>query len=383
MVPVAGTHINRRPHGCPGHEESCDFYVPPGMQRRVTRSYVRPDPTKPLNLLRGGSESAATTRRNGHGSTRPRSRLATMLMRLIEAARFNVVTPDAKPRHFHEQMQALHGAAQGIELLPGVPLSDFLITDTRDLDRLFGCLDQFRGRFKGHPPHGVLLCVADGALENRILAHRRKAVPVPGGSIAVFGEEPPAQQGQERPRRPPYLAACLVGEREAGGPMEVLRAYLHPCLAEGSLFPVDSEYERNTYRTIREVTDWLLHKRGVRVTIEKPLFDIGPAEADEEEADNARVLCIPDFLLKVTNPVAGQPPVVIVETMGYEDDVYRDRKQRTHALMRAVLQGAPLLEDFPGRPDLKDGFWKLLSAILLEGIDRPVPAHRGRQGKWS
>jgi hypothetical protein len=85
------------------------------------------------------------------------------------------------------------------------------------------------------------------------------------------------------------------------------------------------------------------------------------------------VLCIPDFVLHVATPVAGQPPDVIVETMGYNDDTYRDRKRRTHVLMRAALDGALLLEDDPSDPAASAHFRRRLIATLLEGIPRPVP----------
>ena len=158
--------------------------------------------------------------------------------------------------------------------------------------------------------------------------------------------------------------------------MEVLRAYLHPCLTEGRLFPVDSGYERTTFRVIDGLAEWILKDRHVGVTIEKPLFDIGPEEIDEEEAEDARVTCIPDFLLHVAAPVETQPPITIVETMGYGDDVYLDRKKRSHALMRAVLQNAPLLEHLPSQPELTLAFRKRLCAVLLEGIPLPRKGER-------
>ena len=52
---------------------------------------------------------------------------------------------------------------------------------------------------------------------------------------------------------------------------------------------------------------------------------------------------MPDFILWAETDHAIQHGVVIVETMGFADDAYRDRKHRTHGLMSRILAGAPVV----------------------------------------
>ncbi len=63
-----------------------------------------------------------------------------------------------------------------------------------------------------------------------------------------------------------------------------------------------------------------------------------------EDDEDAREPCLPDFLLWSRPVPVGGCEAVIVETMGNADALYRERKARTHALMRRVLRGAPLVQ---------------------------------------
>lgn len=63
-------------------------------------------------------------------------------------------------------------------------------------------------------------------------------------------------------------------------------------------------------------------------------------EGDQE----ARDPCLPDFILWAQADHAVQHEAIIVETMGFADDIYRERKHRTHGLMSRVLGGAPVVE---------------------------------------
>jgi len=240
-----------------------------------------------------------------------------------------------------------------------VPLSEFLCTYAPALPELLAKVERTApARFKRtRRPHGVLLAVVSGASQGRLHPLRGEAIAV-RGSIAVFGE----RDGHDRDgaaewqARAPYLAACLVGRATPDGPVEVLKAYLHPCAGPGHLMLVDSDLERRTLAQLLRLQAWLLRQRGIQVAIEKPLFDIGYAaepaadtvddgkgksrpEGDEE----AREPCLPDFLLWARPAPRGGHEAVIVETMGYADVPYRERKARTHALMRRVLHGAPLV----------------------------------------
>jgi hypothetical protein len=68
--------------------------------------------------------------------------------------------------------------------------------------------------------------------------------------------------------------------------------------------------------------------------------------------------------LEAEHVVKGGAKTVVVETMGYADVIYRQRKMRTHAQMSVLCGGAPVIHhDFhqPGvaasRPVISDFGW--------------------------
>jgi hypothetical protein len=87
---------------------------------------------------------------------------------------------------------------------------------------------------------------------------------------------------------------------------------------------------------------WLCDKQGIRLEIKKPLFDIAGLDDPEDPAIPPREPCIPDFILRAKPAPAGGSATVLVETMGYADDVYRERKAVIHELMTQVA-GAPVV----------------------------------------
>ena len=64
----------------------------------------------------------------------------------------------------------------------------------------------------------------------------------------------------------------------------------------------------------------------------------------------ARPPCLPDFILRVQGEPLGHP-VVIVDTMGYADQAYRERKGRMHGIMSSALDGAPVVDHDFGQPE--------------------------------
>jgi hypothetical protein len=176
--------------------------------------------------------------------------------------------------------------------------------------------------------------------------------PLSGPSIAVRGRLAVFGEGTSRGAdvrvgfavRAPYLAICVLTRAAPETGVEVLSAYLHPCAAADNLMLVDSDLERATLTEIRCVQAWLERRKGVRVAIEKPLFDIMPDGA----TDAAPIPpVVPDFLVGRVEEGPARRPRVVVETMGYGDDAYRARKRGIHLVMQLALGDAPLvLHDF-------------------------------------
>src|SRR5271165_5139736 len=122
--------------------------------------------------------------------------------------------------------------------------------------------------------------------EAEIEALDKKPIPVIG-DLAVFGED-------KILRRPPYLVIGLLTQpsRKAAS-VELLNAYAHPCVAWDRLTLVDSNLERETLALLISCRDWLAKNHNVTFAIQKPHFDVGP-----DETENAREVCIPDFILR-------------------------------------------------------------------------------------
>lgn len=184
--------------------------------------------------------------------------------------------------------------------------------------------------------------------------------------------------------------------------------------------PVDSNLERQTLALLLTLQDWLGKRRKVRVTIDKPVFDLGWSSAPEPVAvagaalssteaflaradevhrasqatlrdlgikhrpggdEEARDPCLPDFILWAEADHRIQHRVIVVETMGFADNAYRDRKHRTHELMSRILGKAPVVEhDFWSPTGVAQGqrdrqFW--LDARWM--VTGPEPARADRQ----
>lgn len=376
LVPVEEFYVRRHyDPPWPLHHLDCDFFSDPSEQRATAKSFRRPLADDEV-LLMGNAKHSGPRRRgipSGQGFSKPRSKLANLLMRLIDRAGLNRRIAGAEDIPIAQQYAALRVAAGGIRMDRGLMLSQYFWTYLPKIgefkDRIARArVDQFP---RGGKPHGVLLCVVDSASDGELHAPGRGSVAV-RGKIAVFAETDGHQASRVtgETARKPYLAICLVGRSFPEAIVEVLEAYLHPCVSTTNLMPVDSNNERDTLEQIMLVQAWLLKNRDIRFSIEKPLFHIdGPGTVlgtDDALGGNASPppVCIPDFILRQEGDARRGNPVVIVETMGFADEVYRHRKRRTHDVMTASLYGAPLVEhdfNYPAgnsQPKRDNDFWK-------------------------
>ncbi len=372
LVPVAEAHIRRHHEPpWPDHDPECDFYRDAAEQRAITRSYARlPDGKRVALLARLKTDERTRPQQlTGRSFARSRGALATLLMHLIEDSGLNQVQPLGGIAALGEQYKAMRRAAQRVEIDEGVPLSEFLCTYPPALPDLCARIARVSPSLfrKSQRPHGVLIsAVADASVGNLRL-FGGEALPV-RGEIAVFGEREghTRQTAMERRSRSPYLAVCLVGRSAPTEPVEVLKAYLHPCVSPGHLMPMDSNHERSTFRLLQQLQAWLLKNKSVSLAIKKPVFDLSSPPLNSGPDPESAIPsgpCIPDFLLATDHVSPAGVPLVIVETMGYADVGYRERKQRIHPLMSESLNAAPVVvHDFhlpadQSQPDRDRRFW--------------------------
>ena len=130
------------------------------------------------------------------------------------------------------------------------------------------------------------------------------------GRLSVFG-------GNTAAVRFPMLMIAVVTKE--GSHVGVSQAYCHPIQREHIWCPVDSDLERAALATIAHSMEWLQREKGIRLAGLKPLF--------EWNETGTR----PDFVL--THEASGAH--LIIETMGFDDADYQERKVRTVGKLQA------------------------------------------------
>lgn len=266
-------------------------------------------------------ETEAVPRVTGRSYGQSRGALATTLMQLIDAARLNVISMSAGISSISEQFKGIRLSARDIQIDDQIRLSEYLCTYLPALPELMVKIAKTpASRFvTTNRPHGVLIMVVADATRGSLRPLRGEPLPV-RGRIAIFGEREghSRQTSEERRSRYPYLAACVVAPAFPGCPVEVLKAYLHPCASTGHLMPMDSDLERRTLAKLVQLQDWLQAKAGISVSIRKPVFDVSPALEAQTAGSQSHPSgpFIPDFLLDAKAAPGGGVKMIIVETMG-------------------------------------------------------------------
>lgn len=149
-----------------------------------------------------------------------------------------------------------------------------------------------------------------------------------GGERRFFPERGVSINGESQEGvRPPYWV-ILAFRRGAGDGLICSEGYVHALFRRNCPVPVDSGLERQTLEGIAEVATWLKGKAG-ELTLVKPLFDI------EVEVEGEKGFVLPDFIIQAKMP-DGREHSVVIETMGYTDDEYCERKTEQHKGMRTL-----------------------------------------------
>ncbi len=203
---------------------------------------------------------------------------------------------------------------------------------------------------------------------------------IEAGSAIKFTRYKPATVTPERGMRiggrdqkhshPPYWVLAVI-DRNRKGEARVREAFAQHAYSSAQPVPLDSHYERRTLAQLLKIVEWV-GKRGVAVTLVKPLFD-----SDVTLASGEVVCCRPDFELEFNEITQGTATArrhrIVVETMGSESEDYLIQKARTHEIMRSrgVLLEHVVLED--SEQDARDeAFRKRLYGRILQlaGVPR-------------
>lgn len=156
--------------------------------------------------------------------------------------------------------------------------------------------------------------------------------------------------------RPPYWV-ILAFRRGSDGNIICSEGYAHALFRLGAPIPVDSDLERSTLESLSVVSEWLKNKPEVPLlSLEKPLFDI------EVCTEGEKGYVLPDFIITGRMP-NGDISKVVIETMGYADDGYCERKVEQHKGMRQI---GSLQTDPPRWPqEAKTSFERHVFGVFL------------------
>ncbi|MGM5019110.1 hypothetical protein [Tardiphaga sp. 367_B4_N1_1] len=256
------------------------------------------------------------------------------------------------------QLAAIRAAAARVDIADGVALDGWLALSLGELRALKERIaDETRdwGRVR---PHGVFISTFDRIENGWLFPGRTEIPPIEvEGTLSIFGEG-------DSGHRPPYLVIGLVTkDTPESRTAAIVRAYAHPCVWWSRLTLLDSGLERDSLDQILNCRKWLFDTFKISMIVTKPLFDVGPVDTDAP-----RKPCLPDFVIRAMGSGV-EHPTIVIETMGYADDTYRERKRRLRPLFEAVdrppgASPTPVIEhdrfraDLPGDPDRR--FWNEL-----------------------
>lgn len=258
-----------------------------------------------------------------------RPRLARLLMTLIEDAGLNTISPVSPlpNQAARTWLDALAASAGAQEFIRGRRLSEIVRFQPAMGEAAQERLMQELERPDAHWPAGKArvfyqIFMSDLVSREHVTfawnGGERRFVPEKG--VSINGE---SQEGM----RPPYWV-ILAFKRGAEGDLICSEGYAHALFRRTCPVPVDSGLERQTLEGIAEVATWLKGKAG-DLTLVKPLFDI------EVNVEGEKGFVLPDFIIQARKP-DGREQAVVIETMGYTDDEYCERKAEQHKGMRTL-----------------------------------------------
>jgi hypothetical protein len=342
LVPVMETFLRRHfTEDWPQHAEACDFHREPVEQAEISASYQ--PRRKNIRLVRSFmiASAASPMRREIASSANRRPQLAALLVRLMtEAGLQRVETGGFKPPPLPEQMRAIWPMAREIHLDKQVRLADALCMSVAKLPALAAQIEAASDETYPHTrPHGVLLVRAQSVRAGMLRTLNGEELPVTG-RMAVFGDRPEDEPGIAVDARAPYLALCIVARPSPGDRAQITAAYVHPCASLDRLMLVDSDAERHTLMLLKNFQYAMLKGSGALVTIDKPMDSL----VSEKWPDGrSRPPVIPDFIVTVRDR-DGSVKRAVVETMGYADEGYRERKARLHPEMQEAAGATSVIE---------------------------------------
>ncbi|KKW89358.1 hypothetical protein [Sphingobium chungbukense] len=338
----------------PEHRTDCPFFRDQATNRITeVRSPLNPadPPAGFFEVLRPAPQNLAQKPEEDLTDDRTRNasipRLARLLWRLIDAAGLNHCQPIShqhRPMSIGDEFKALGQAAAKIEIAPGVELASAFWTHAGPLHskQVYASLRRLSERWPhGHAPQAFLTLFAP--------AFQGSSIDVPGCDPVLIANRVQSPSVRTNVIKGPYLALVVIGQYPESRGFAPLRAYAQPIYSGRRFVPVDSEFERLVLRQLLEAQQHL-NRMNIDLSIEKPVFDrltdFGP--------------CRPDFMIEARSRESGEVRQLIIEAMGFHDDVYLAAKAVTLPRMQQI---APVLPVTP-----KDAERRRIGPMLIDMI---------------
>lgn len=294
------TYYLRRLTSRPGHDAKCPFHLPqapPRIRETVKDSlYAISLPKGLFSAHQQAPEKLAQRPEDIEPDDRSRGvaipRLGKLLWLLLERAGSNILRelPPSGRRagSISEEMRHLKRAAQGLDIAPGIRLSDHLYTNAIDYEkrrvhaRLRAAAETWPPEFA---PQAFLLLEASEVTSSEVVTGL--------GTVEIRNRI--QHTGIIRAEvEPPFLVLAVVGEHSRREGYLGLRAYAQPVFSGNQFVPAERDHDRDVLRALQQA-QYELRRLGVRMAVKKVLFDIALA------AGSAR----PDFLVALLDEHSG------------------------------------------------------------------------------
>ncbi len=275
--------------GRPEHKDDCPFFRPQAPHRlrdtAITELVSIDHPDRLFNAHRLAPEKLAPAPDDADLDDRPRGlaipRLARLLWWLLERAGLDELA--ALPAHsephpsIRDQFAALAGAAQTLEIAPGVSLEKHIYFHPKALtsNRIYAALRGSAYEWpSGYAPQAFLIAYTSGIRGQTIttaegdLTIRNRIQYATINGAAVGG---------------PYVTITVIGEHSKAEGYRALRAYAQPIQAGNRFLAVHAREEREAIEQLITL-QYRLRRMNVSLSAKKPLFDIltrwGPIRPD-------------------------------------------------------------------------------------------------------
>lgn len=315
---------------------------------RRTAGAVRIDFRSFLPRDDNGARITGPTKTDSHGKDKTSRRripaLARLLLTLIEAAGLNRIEP-VYPQPGQTKTQALNAVKLVTEMehfAQGRPLSEIVFFDPwLKQERLDVRMRELEGEGKAWPAGRARtfyqILFSEQVTQDEVVFKSKF------GETIFRPEKRVSINGEVDGHREKYWV-ILMYRRNDAGTVVCRDAYAHALFDYACPVPVDSNLERETINSIMTGGKWL-QSSGYELSLNKPLFDI------TVDLDGEKRFVLPDFLLTVKHPGRGRTSELVIETMGYTDDDYVERKANQHKGMSTL---GLLLKDPPHWPEPAD-----------------------------